>query len=215
MLNQVTNINTGTIANPYRQFRKTIPAGGIEKIRYDADFFAVLYTSSQDLAVNFSGSGGETEFWQGIKFKCPYTFTYAELINLNPTQPLEVVVGMGIGDVEDNRFSVSGGVNVQNTEATSLFVQNSNNTALKVQDYAYRAARTQQQTISSGSVQVTPPANVDVKFLIIQNTGNTPIRLFHPLGLIVNPLGTFEMNVAGSFSVYGESGSKFTETYFR
>ena len=199
MLDQVRNINTGTIANPYRQFSYTIPAGSIIKIRYDADVFSVLYTSSQNLAVNFSGSGGQTEFWQGIKYKCPYVFTYAELVNLDPVNPLDVVVAMGIGDVQDNRFSVSG----------SVAISNYNNTPLMTQSQPYSLLSISKETFpGTGDVAITAPAGA--KFCRIQNVSSSNnIVLYDADGFIVLPYGTEEIPLASDFTVYGASGESF------
>ena len=193
MLDQVKNINTGTIANPYRQFAYTIPAGSIVKIRYDADVFAVLYTSSENLAVNFSGSGGQTQYWQGIKYKCPFTFTYAELVNLDQSNPLSVVVAMGIGDVQDNRFSVTGAVSIENY----------NNQPLMTQPQPYSLLSIEKKTFASGMVAVTAPTGA--KFCRVQNiSSSSNVTLYDSTnGFILLPYGTEEIPFTSDFNLYG------------
>lgn len=203
MLNQVTNINTGTIANPYRQFAYTIPAGSIIKIRYDADVFSVLYTSSQNLAVNFSGSGGQTNFWQGIKYKCPYVFTYAELVNLDPVNPLDVVVAMGIGDVQDNRFSVSGAVGINNYDNQPLTTTPARYTLDSITEY----------TLSGTSETITPPS--DALFCRIQNTGTNNLRLYSATGFVLAPFGVEETCLKDSFTIYGSANDTFVIGWFK
>lgn len=204
MLDQVRNINTGTIANPYRQFTYTIPAGQIQKIRYDGNVFAVLYTSSENLAVNFSGSGGQTEYWQGIKYHCPFVFTYVELCNLDTVNPLTVTVAIGIGDIQDNRFSVSGAVSICNY----------NNTPLMTQPQPYSLLSIEQKTFGmAGNLTLTAPAGA--KFCRIQNISATDnMTLYDANGFILLPYGSEEIPFAENIKVYGSEDEQFVVAWW-
>ena len=221
-LNKVPNIDTGTIPNPYRQFAYTLAPGERKTIRYDANFFNVLYTSSENLAVNFSGSGGDTQYWQGLQYNCDYVFSYAELINLDTANPLSVVVGMGIGDMKDNRLAVSGAVKVR-PDGSFLPVEIGSvslNVPIRETGYTFNSAY--DYKLNNNGYGEFELFDIDYsgfeffgKFLF-QNQGSNEMRLFSQLGPIVLPGGSFEMVTQAHqrISFYGTPGESASVTSF-
>ncbi len=193
----VANIQTGTIANPYRQFTETIPAGQIRVIRYVHNSMTVLDNDQPDnLEVNFGGSGGFTKMDTGIIYEYPdgVSIPFVELRNTSD-QTMHVTVSLAVGTVQDNRLNVSGTVNVQGQEETPVYVK----------EGVYTAATITTGTFDeNGEYSFAAPATS--KKVIIQNAGTNDIYLFNINGLLVTPTATFEMNFAGTISIYGTAG---------
>ena len=121
----VTNIQTGTIANPYRQFTETIPAGQIRVVRYVHNSMTVLDNDQPDnLEVNFGGSGGFTKMDTGIIYEYPngVSIPFVELRNTS-NQTMHITISLAVGTVQDNRLNVSGTVSVQGQETTPVYVK--------------------------------------------------------------------------------------------
>lgn len=192
----MADINTGTIKNPYRQFTETIPAGQTKNIYYDANNFAILYTSSQNLSIDFGGSGGATPIWQGMKYKSEVILPYVQLFNRDTLNSLTVTICMGIGDIEDNRLSVSGSVSVTNY----------NNEPLATTLATYTPASVTEVTLDANGEATLDPAGA--KFTRIQNTSTNNMRLYAADGFILLPNGVEELTLNASFKVYGTIGDK-------
>jgi len=190
----MADINTGTIKNPYRQFTETIPAGQTKNIYYDANNFAILYTSSQNLSIDFGGSGGATPIWQGMKYKSEVILPYVQLFNRDTLNSLTVTICMGIGDIEDNRLSVSGSVSVTNY----------NNSPLITSLPAYTLDSVTSVTLDANGEATLDPTGA--KFTRIQNTGTADIRLYNANGFILSPQGIEELTLDAPFTVYGTAG---------
>lgn len=192
----MADINTGTIKNPYRQFTETIPAGQTKTIYYDANNFAILYTSSQNLSIDFGGSGGATPIWQGMKYKSEVILPYVQLFNRDLINSLTVTICMGIGDIEDNRLSVSGSVGVTNYNNEPLATTLSTYTPVAITEVTIPA---------SGEVTLDPAG---AKFTRLQNTSSNDVRLYAADGFILTPNSTEELTLTTDFKVYGTAGDK-------
>ena len=188
----MADINTGTIKNPYRQFTETIPAGQTKNIYYDANNFAILYTSSQNLSIDFGGSGGATPIWQGMKYKSEVILPYVQLFNRDTLNSLTVTICMGIGDIEDNRMSVAGAIEVQNYANGSLNVNTKVFKLLDVTEY----------TIGAGETSVTLDPD-GATFTRIQNTGTNDLRLYAADGFILPAQSIEELTLDTPFTVHG------------
>ena len=195
MVNTLTNINTGTIPNPYREFTETIPAGQSRVVYYDYDAFRVLSTNLNGaLLVNFGGSGGQTTIEAGIGYHLNYTATYVQLFNQDLGNPLTVKFAMGIGTIDDSRLTVSGTVLVANANEEPLTVTNEVYTLGIPVTYTFD---------DTGEVELDPSG---AKMTRIQNTGSNNLRLYAADGFILAPLGTEEITVNAPFKVYGAEG---------
>ena len=193
--NTLTNINTGTIPNPYREFTETIMAGQSKTVYYDYDDFRVLSANlTGALLVNFGGSGGQTTIEPGIGYHLNYTATYIQLFNQDLNNPLTVKFAMGIGTIDDSRLTVSGTVLVANADGEPLTVTNE----------VYTLGIAQTVTIdNSGEVELDPAG---AKFTRIQNTGSNNLRLYAADGFILAPLGVEEITLNAPFKIYGAEG---------
>lgn len=193
--NTLTNINTGTIPNPYREFTETIPSGQSKTIYYDYDDFRILSANlTGALLVNFGGSGGQTTIEAGIGYHLNYTATYIQLFNQDLNNPLTVKFAMGIGTIDDSRLTVSG----------TVLVANANGEPLTVTNEVYTLGIAQTVTIdNSGEVELDPAG---AKFTRIQNTGSNNLRLYAADGFILAPFGIEEITLNAPFKIYGAEG---------
>lgn len=197
----VTNIQTGTIANPYRQFTETIPAGQIRVVRYVHNSMTVLDNDQPDnLEVNFGGSGGFTKMDTGIIYEYPegVSIPFVELRNTS-NQTMHITISLAVGTVQDNRLNVSGTVSVQGQETTPVYVKEGVYTSASITTGTFNA---------NGEFSFAIPAMA--KKVIIQNKGTSNIYLFDVNGLLVTPTSTFEMNFSGTIAIYGTAGQTVT-----
>lgn len=227
MTNNIT-INTGTLPNPYRQFTETIPVGGVKKIYYDSNNFVILYTSQDSLLVNFAGSGGATPMWQGMSYKTDYVCPYIELLNTDSENPLTVTIGMGIGNINDNRLSVSGAVNVQANDNQPLPVNQQGYNINNIVAYRYLipgntgvASIFNPSTIAASSSM--PSIDYTSRAVLLQNMSQSyNITIFATNGFDILPQGTCELSINGcasdnghlNVSMTGIGGEYVSITYF-
>ncbi len=106
-------INLGSTQAPYWEYTKTLAANEHFKLNYVTDSFHLLDVSAPDaLKVNFGGAMIQTPFTAGLGYKLTEPVEFIELWNDSAT-PLTVHFAVGIGDIQDNRLTVSGTVNTQ------------------------------------------------------------------------------------------------------
>lgn len=103
-------INLGSTQAPYWEYTKTLAANEHFKLNYVTDSFHLLDASAPDaLKVNFGGAMIQTPFTAGLGYKLTEPVEFIELWNDSAT-PLTVHFAVGIGDIQDNRLTVSGTV---------------------------------------------------------------------------------------------------------
>lgn len=103
-------INIGSVQAPYQEFKYTIPAGRSLKIDYVFQSFNLLYASIENaLRINFGGAVNETYFKTGMGYKLTEPVQYIILFN-DSTSDLQVDFALAIGEIQDNRLSVSGAI---------------------------------------------------------------------------------------------------------
>ena len=101
-------INLGSTQAPYWEYTKTLAANEHFKLNYVTDSFHLLDVSAPDvLKVNFGGAMIQTPFTAGLGYKLTEPVEFIELWN-DSASPLTVHFAVGIGDIRDNRLSVSG-----------------------------------------------------------------------------------------------------------
>ncbi len=198
-------ITTGFIANPYRQFKITIPPRQIHKENYVHNVFEVLENNQSGfLKVNFGGSGGFTEMEQGIvyKYEDNVAIPFVELMNESDNE-MEVKIAMGVGVFNDQRLNVSGAVTVQSLPETPVYVA----------DVQFENVTVDTITLDdTGAGTYTVPAGT--KKVLIQNTGTQDVRVFSATGFVINPTGTMDFNYSGTIAFYGTAGETVTAGAF-
>lgn len=107
-------INLGSTQAPYWEYTKTLAPNEHFKLNYVTDSFHLLDVSAPDaLKVNFGGSMIQTPFTAGLGYKLTEPVEFIELWN-DSAASLTVHFAVGIGDIRDNRLTVSGIVLTQN-----------------------------------------------------------------------------------------------------
>ena len=113
-------INLGSTQAPYWEYTKTLAAGERFKLNYVTDSFHLLDASAPDaLKVSFGGSMIDTPFTAGLGYKMTEPVEFIELFN-DSAASLTVRFAVGIGDIKDNRLTVSGTVITQSTGYSKL-----------------------------------------------------------------------------------------------
>lgn len=113
-------INLGSTQAPYWELTETLKAGERRKINYVTDSFHLLDVSAPNaLKVNFGGSMIDTPFTSGLGYHLTQPVEFIELINESGAS-LTVHFAIGIGDIRDNRLTVSGTVLTQTVGYSKL-----------------------------------------------------------------------------------------------
>ena len=106
-------INLGSTQAPYWELTETLAAGERRKINYVTDSFHLLDVSAPNaLKVSFGGSMIDTPFTSGLGYHLTEPVEFIELYNASGAS-LTVHFAIGIGDIKDNRLTVSGTVLTQ------------------------------------------------------------------------------------------------------
>ncbi len=201
-----TVINTGFIDNPYRQFDYEIEPGQIQTVRYVHNTVEVIANNQPGhLRINFGGSGGFTEFEQGMIYSYPggQSIPYIQLQNTSENV-MNVTVVLAIGEFKDQRLNISGMVNVQSSVDNPVYVTSTTDNPVYTNPTQFNTCNISVLTIASGVASYTPSAGT--KKILIQNSGTADIRIMASNGFIVNPMGTFEINYSGTINIYGTNG---------
>lgn len=105
------SINLGSTQAPYWEFTKTLAAGEIWKLDYVTDSFHLLEVSALNaLFVSFGGSMIETPFSAGMGYKLTEPVQFIQLYNRS-AGAITVHFAVGIGNIRDDRLTISGNVN--------------------------------------------------------------------------------------------------------
>ncbi len=106
----VQNINLGSVQAPYWEQTITLKPNERRKIEYVTDNFQLKEASVPNvLRVNFGGSMIDTRFSAGMGYKMTEPVQFVELWNDNNID-LTVDFVLGVGEIRDNRLTVSGQV---------------------------------------------------------------------------------------------------------
>ncbi len=101
-------INLGSVQAPYMEWTVTLAANEHRKINYVTDSFQLLDCSIQNvLRVSFGGTMVQTNFTAGMGYKLTEPVEFIELWNTSGSN-LDVHFVVGIGEIKDNRLTVSG-----------------------------------------------------------------------------------------------------------
>lgn len=135
---QITNIQnlypvyTGSFQSPFQTVTETLDAGETKKISISFTTLACISNSAPDyILFNFGQNGVNTLMDDGMSFRMPFALPQVSITNTDVT-PHSVTLALGFGDIRDNRSSISGVVQIGNTSGEPLFVQNTRNSTLFV-----------------------------------------------------------------------------------
>lgn len=102
------NINLGSVQAPYWEQTITLAAQEHRKIQYVTDNFELKSADRNGaLKVSFAGTMIQTPFSEGMGYRLTEPVQFVELWN-DSNAPLTVDFVVGIGDIKDNRLTVSG-----------------------------------------------------------------------------------------------------------
>lgn len=109
-MQDVLNINLGSVQAPYWQEELTIPAKSTHITRYVFNSFNLLSASIPDvLEVTFGGAAVQSRFSAGMGYKLSDPVSYIQFFNTSD-QDITIKFSLAIGDITDNRLTVSGTV---------------------------------------------------------------------------------------------------------
>ena len=176
-------INGGRIQSSYKEFTVVLPANGIYTLNNPYNFCRCL-SSTGRFKVAWSSNQMDTDFEGGLQAKFDSILPYVQLFNPTET-PITLRLGLGVGDFDDSRLTVSG----------------------TVQTSPAQFANFSAETITfdeTGVIEVAPAQKV-----IIQNTGSNIVYIggSGTDGLQLLPKGTFETSLPNILTLYGTSGS--------
>jgi len=180
-MSELKQINNGRQQSSYKEFTYTLQPGEVRVLNNPFNYFACLRATA-DFNIAWSANQMDTNFRQGRKAKFDDVLPYVVFENPQATA-IVITVGLGIGDFDDNEFSVFG--NIQTVPGT------------------FDAFSATTVAISSGFADI--PAATKV---IIQNNGGNVMYIggTGTDGLQLMPGGTFEYNLATPLKVYGTNG---------
>lgn len=195
-------INLGTFTAPYREFEFSITPNGIHKLVYDHQLIEILENNLPDnVTCCFGGVGGFTKLEQGIMYRYPDNniIPYVQFKNEDAVNTATLRVAVAVGEMKDNRLTVSGNVTVQSNQDNPLFTYN---------DVYNQTPLSTKLTVSpSGIIQFGAWTGNNLKKILIQNTSNANLRLGSTDGFIIPPLGTFVWEVPNkTIYIYGTQG---------
>lgn len=200
-------INLGTFTAPYREFEFSIPPNGIHKLVYDHQLIEILENNLPDnVTCCFGGVGGFTKLEVGIMYRYPDNniIPYVQFKNEDAVNTATLRVAVAVGDMKDNRLTVSGTVTVQGSMNAPVYIAEDYSTSLN-REYSIG---------SNGKVTISA-YTASYKKVLIQNTSDETLRIEAANGFILPPTATFEWRVMGkALEIFGTPGKTFwTEGY--
>lgn len=148
-------INLGSSQAPYWEYEKELDANEIWKLDYVTDSFHLLSTTTDNaVRVSFGGSMIETPFSAGMGYKLTEPVQFIQLQNITGS-PVTVRFAVGVGNIRDDRLTVSGSVSTNITGAAG---------------YSKMTAGT-----TSGNATFAYGSNADISFMA--TSGNITLNL--------------------------------------
>lgn len=181
MANDWQPIDNGQVQAAARFYTATIKAGENKTI-YSPFNVCKCISANQKFKVAWSSNTGATDFAEGWKVKLNVPINSIQIFNVGATD-LIVTLGLGIGDIDDSSFAVSGTVYTEPSP------------------YLTFAATTVQLSDGKADVPVSSHTiiqNTSANIMYIGGTGTD--------GLQLKPNGTFEFSCAAVVTVYGTTG---------
>lgn len=187
-------INNSTELISYKEAVLTIKAGESFTYQNPYDFIRILSSTGNDnsLLFRFGASSIETPLTVGLGLKVPETLASVTIRNIT-----NVAVTLRIAEIQgnilDDRLTITGDV--------------------ETKQEPYTVRQTSLETFdSSGEIALD---STNYRTVLIQNMSTTnPIYIFANNTFKIDPMGTFEKNYAGQFSIYGTNGESVSVGLF-
>jgi len=165
------------IENPLQFFDFTLPAGTVsEPLYFNYDYFRLLDLSGNSVLVQFGASGSPARFLSaGIGFKVGQDKILNFLQFRNDTGGVVAGrVALAIGDITDDRLSLSGNVSVVNAVGTQLETYDRQSSTFAVSQQSMVAATAAQifATDATAKARVITAGNQDL-YIGVNNTVTT------------------------------------------
>lgn len=186
----VQTINLGSTQAPYWEFTKTLAANEHYKLDYVTDSFQLLEVSTPNvLKVNFGGTVIQTPFTAGMGYRLTEPVQFVELWN-DSANSLTVHFVVGIGDIKDNRLTVSGTVITQKTGFSTI----TGGTESTTQTYtAGNGEFSLLVTAGSVSVSVTG-GNYNISGLVLPEGSSWKMEVAESATVVVTPAASSTFN---------------------
>lgn len=189
----MANLNNSTDLISYKEVELTIPANDQRDYQNPYNFIRLLSSSgnSNALMFRFGTSSIETFLSVGIGLGFSELLPSVTIRNLT-NAPVVIRISEIQGAITDDRLIITGTV-------TSLSAP-------------YTVRQVSQETFdANGEVDID---STNYKKVVIQNNGTSSIHIFTNNTFEVVPTGTFDLNYAGQFKVYGTSSENISVAYF-
>lgn len=173
-------INNGRQQSSYREFTIILPAKGIYTLNNPFNFCRCLEATNK-FKVAWSSNSMDTEFNAGLQAKFDSILPYVQIFNDSESENI-ISIGVGVGDFDDSRLTVSGIVKTEPAQYTTF-------------------STTRLTFPEDGTLTIPPAAKV-----ILQNSGSTVIHIGAVDGLELQASGTFEYSLASPLEIYGTAG---------
>lgn len=170
-------INNGRQQSSYREFTIILPAKGIYTLNNPFNFCRCLEATNK-FKVAWSSNSMDTEFNAGLQAKFDSILPYVQIFNDSESENI-ISIGVGIGDFDDSRLTVSG--------------------IVKTEPAQYQTFDVKRLTFPVGGSLTIPPAAK----VILQNTGSAVVYIGDKNGLQLQPNGTFEYSLSTPLTIYG------------
>jgi hypothetical protein len=198
------------MTSTYGSQSRTIAAGAEERFDISGTFLRCLYASHSDFQLRIDG-GAWQYFDQGLKYVADDGdgFGYVSIIN-NSASPLDITLGYGFGDLDDDRLSLVGGnLPVVPAGGAAFF---------DVQARVPDAVALDQDTIASGasSTIIAADPNRVVGHLTNHGAGTVHVRdaAAAGIGRPVDPGETFKFRTQAALYVYNPNAASVVVTLF-
>lgn len=186
------NNSSGIIS--YKEAVLTIPAGDTVTYQNPYDFIRILDSTGSDTALlfRFGASSIETPLTVGLGLKVPETLPSVTIRNIT-NAAVTLKISEIQGQILDDRLTITG--KVQTTPSP----------------YTVRQV-TLETFDANGEIAAD---STGYSRVLIQNMSQTdPIYVFANNTYQIVPLGTFELDYAGQFTIYGTASETATVGYF-
>lgn len=190
----MANLNNSTDLISYKEVQITVPANGMYVYQNPYNFIRLLESSGNQNALMFRFGTSSVETFLSVGIGLGFTELLPSVTIRNTTNSVVVIRISEIqGAITDDRLIITGTV-------TSI-------------PAPYTVRQTSQETFNaSGEIDID---STNYKKVVIQNnSASNPIYLFSNNTFEIQPTGTFDLNYAGQFKVYGTQGDNISVAYF-
>ena len=176
---QIANIQdlypvyTGSFQSPFQTVTENLEAGQTKGISIPFTTLACISNSAPDyILFNFGQNGVNTLMDDGMSFRMPFALPQVSITNTDVT-PHSVTLALGFGDIRDNRSSISGIVQIGNTSGEPLFVQNTRDSTLFVDNKTMTKTGIGMTDTISGTI----PLSMSYVLKSMLGTASAPVKL--------------------------------------